>query len=121
MTRAPRKTTRAKKAPAAPENPGDARLLSNFGVIHEAVRDNTLSCIVGVAVLEDGRMIDMFGTAGNQLFECAMLVQHQNLCDNMRALQQRRIAQQQQAQQQAALDAASNLKPKAATRKKAQA
>ena len=135
MARAPRKTIRARKKPApeaeiaaiveaaaaanAPENPGDARLLSNFGVIHDAIQNNTLSCVVGVAVLEDGRMIDMFGTAGNQLFECAMLVQNQNLCDDMRGLQQRRMAQQRQAQQQAALDAASSLKSKAATPKKA--
>lgn len=107
---------RAKKADAAPqpENPGDARLLANYERVHAAIKGGSLSCVIGVAVTQEGDMIDMFGTAGNHLFECAALVQLDNLQENMRGMQNRRMVQQQQAAQQAALDAAASIHQKPA-------
>lgn len=95
--------------PAAPEQVADPRLTQNFEMVMNAIREGRMSCIIGVAITTNGDMIDMFGTADNQLFESAAIVQNQNLIDNMRGLQQRRIAQQQAAQRQAALDAAAKL------------
>jgi len=107
-----RKTAATKKNSTPQKTPAETgsqpnQLLQNFDMVHKAIADNQINCVVGVAVLRNGVMIDMFGTAGELLGECAALVQLQNLGDNMRGMQQRRI----QAQQQAARDAQAKITP----------
>lgn len=97
----------------APEQVADSRLTQNFELVMDAIREGRMACIIGVAITREGNMIDMFGTADDQLFESAAIVQNMNLLDNMRALQQRRIARQQAARQQAAMDATAKLQENA--------
>lgn len=108
------KTQTAKgKTPAISqaEPAGNPQLMKNFTTVMDAIKDNQLACIVGVAITRNGDMLDLFGTAGNQMFESTALVQVENLRDNMRGLQNRRMAQIQHAQKQAATDQQAQFPP----------
>ncbi len=92
-------------APKPETGPGpNSHLLGNFNIVNQAVRDNQVHAIIGVAVLKNGTMIDLFGTSGELMMEYAAMCRVENLRDNMKSIQESRLqenARRQRAARQA--------------------